>query len=59
MVRYLIVDDEAPSRANLRLALAAHPDWQLLRGMRQRRGGPRGIGRHTRSTSSSSTSRCR
>jgi two-component system LytT family response regulator len=30
MVRYLIVDDEAPSRANLRLALAAHPDWQLL-----------------------------
>jgi two-component system LytT family response regulator len=29
-VRYLIVDDEAPSRANLRLALAAHPDWQLL-----------------------------
>ncbi|MGB9109979.1 MAG: LytTR family DNA-binding domain-containing protein [Telluria sp.] len=30
MVRYLIVDDEAPSRANLRLALAAHPDWQLV-----------------------------
>jgi two-component system LytT family response regulator len=30
MVRYLIVDDEAPSRANLRLALASHPDWQLL-----------------------------
>jgi two-component system LytT family response regulator len=29
-VRYLIVDDEAPSRANLRLALIAHPDWQLL-----------------------------
>ena len=29
-VRYLIVDDEAPSRANLRLALAAHPDWLLL-----------------------------
>jgi two-component system LytT family response regulator len=29
-VRYLIVDDEAPSRANLRLALAAYPDWQLL-----------------------------
>jgi two-component system LytT family response regulator len=29
-VRYLIVDDEAPSRANLRLALAAHPDWQLV-----------------------------
>jgi two-component system LytT family response regulator len=28
-VRYLIVDDEAPSRANLRLALDAHPDWQL------------------------------
>ena len=28
-MRYLIVDDEAPSRANLRLALAAHPDWQL------------------------------
>jgi two-component system, LytTR family, response regulator len=28
-VRYLIVDDEAPSRANLRLALAAHPDWLL------------------------------
>jgi two-component system LytT family response regulator len=30
MVRYLIVDDEAPSRANLRLALTAHPDWQLI-----------------------------
>jgi two-component system, LytTR family, response regulator len=29
-VRYLIVDDEAPSRANLRLALAAHPDWRLV-----------------------------
>jgi len=26
-IRYLIVDDEAPGRANLRLALAAHPDW--------------------------------
>jgi two-component system LytT family response regulator len=29
-VRYLIVDDEPPGRANLRLALAAHPDWQLV-----------------------------
>ncbi len=29
-VRYLIVDDEAPSRANLRLALATHPDWRLV-----------------------------
>lgn len=29
-VRYLIVDDEAPSRTNLRLALAAHPDWLLI-----------------------------
>jgi two-component system LytT family response regulator len=29
-IRYLIVDDEAPSRANLRLALAAYPDWLLL-----------------------------
>lgn len=29
-VRYLIVDDEAPGRANLRLALDAHPDWLLL-----------------------------
>ncbi|MBA5639613.1 response regulator transcription factor [Duganella sp. LX20W] len=28
-VHYLIVDDEAPSRANLRMALAAHPDWVL------------------------------
>jgi two-component system LytT family response regulator len=28
-VRYLIVDDEAPGRANLRLAMAAHPDWTL------------------------------
>jgi two-component system LytT family response regulator len=28
-VRYLIVDDEALSRANLRLALEAHPDWLL------------------------------
>ena len=30
MVRYLIVDDELPSRTNLRLALAAHPDWRLV-----------------------------
>lgn len=29
-VRYLIVDDEAPGRANLRLALGAHPDWLLV-----------------------------
>jgi two-component system LytT family response regulator len=29
-VRYMIVDDEAPGRANLRLALAAHPDWVLI-----------------------------
>lgn len=29
-VRYLIVDDEAPSRANLRLALGAHADWRLM-----------------------------
>lgn len=28
-VRYLIVDDEAPGRTNLRLALAGHPAWQL------------------------------
>lgn len=28
-IRYLIVDDEAPSRTNLRLALAGHTDWQL------------------------------
>jgi two-component system LytT family response regulator len=26
-VRYIIVDDEAPGRANLRLALRAHPGW--------------------------------
>jgi two-component system LytT family response regulator len=26
-IRYLIVDDEAPGRTNLRLALGAHPDW--------------------------------
>jgi two-component system LytT family response regulator len=29
-VRYLIVDDELPSRTNLRLALGAHPDWLLV-----------------------------
>jgi two-component system LytT family response regulator len=29
-VRYLIVDDEAPSRTNLRLALAAHAGWTLI-----------------------------
>lgn len=28
-VRYLIVDDEAPGRTNLRLALAARPGWVL------------------------------
>jgi two-component system LytT family response regulator len=29
-VRYLIVDDEPPGRANLRLALGAHSDWRLV-----------------------------
>jgi two-component system LytT family response regulator len=29
-VRYMIVDDEALSRVNLRLAVAAHPDWVLV-----------------------------
>lgn len=29
-IRYLIVDDEAPSRANLRLAMASHPGWLLV-----------------------------
>ena len=28
-IRYLIVDDELPGRVNLRLAMAAHPQWQL------------------------------
>src|SRR5438067_2847217 len=28
-IRYLIVDDEAPGRANLRLAMGAYPDWLL------------------------------
>ena len=30
VIRYLIVDDEAPGRTNLRLALAGYPEWQLL-----------------------------
>ena len=30
MVRYLIVDDEEPGRANLRLALAGQSGWQLV-----------------------------
>ncbi len=30
MTRYIIVDDEAPGRANLRLALQAQAGWQLL-----------------------------
>ena len=29
-VRYLIVDDELPGRSNLRLAMRAYPDWQLV-----------------------------
>ena len=29
-VRYLIVDDEAPGRTNLRLALEAHRGWTLV-----------------------------
>ncbi len=29
-IRYLIVDDEMPGRVNLRLAMAAHPGWQLV-----------------------------
>ena len=28
--RALVVDDEAPGRLNLRLMLAAHPDWRLV-----------------------------
>src|SRR5688572_4926814 len=28
-IHYLIVDDELPGRANLRLAMAAWPDWVL------------------------------
>lgn len=28
--RLLIVDDEAPARQNLRLALAAHPGWKIV-----------------------------
>jgi len=28
-IHYAIVDDEEPGRNNLRLAMAAHPDWQL------------------------------
>jgi two-component system LytT family response regulator len=30
LTRYIIVDDEAPGRANLRLALQAQEGWQLL-----------------------------
>jgi two-component system LytT family response regulator len=30
LTSYIIVDDEAPGRANLRLALQACPDWRLL-----------------------------
>lgn len=29
-IRYLIVDDELPGRTNLRLAMAAHPAWELV-----------------------------
>lgn len=29
-VTYIIVDDEPPGRANLRLAMEPYPDWQLL-----------------------------
>ncbi|MCD2515799.1 LytTR family DNA-binding domain-containing protein [Massilia sp. G4R7] len=29
-IRYLIVDDEMPGRLNLRLAMGAHPAWQLV-----------------------------
>jgi len=29
MTTYLIVDDEAPGRVNLRLAMEAHPGWRL------------------------------
>lgn len=29
-IRYLIVDDETPGRVNLRLAMAAYPDWTLV-----------------------------
>jgi len=29
-IRYLVVDDEPPGRLNLRLAMDAHPGWQLV-----------------------------
>lgn len=29
-LRYMIVDDEPPGRTNLRLAMKAHADWQLV-----------------------------
>lgn len=29
-IRYAIVDDEEPGRTNLRLAMEAHPDWELV-----------------------------
>ena len=28
--RILVVDDETPARTNLRLAIAAHPEWQVV-----------------------------
>lgn len=28
-VTYIIVDDEPPGRANLRMAMESYPDWQL------------------------------
>ncbi|MYM69817.1 response regulator [Pseudoduganella sp. FT55W] len=30
LIDYIIIDDEAPGRTNLRLALAAHPGWRML-----------------------------
>jgi two-component system LytT family response regulator len=29
-VRYIVVDDEAPGRSNLRLAVGENPDWRLV-----------------------------
>jgi hypothetical protein len=48
-MRYLIVDDEAPSRANLRLAWPRIRTGSCLR-MRQRRGRARGAGQNRTST---------
>ena len=59
MIRALVVDDEAPARSELRYLLAAHDDVRVVGEAASTAEALALWLRPTRSTWSSSTSRCR